>query len=230
MSCTHDIDMDEPTYPAVVTLQPLNPDGKFVNIEVPGQFIARASGLITDVLADGGDNEAIPLPDIKVDQLNFIVAFYTRYFAEPFDVPDNKGDDMDKWFVLKPGNLVENGFPAWAEEMLDTIPLTDEPIPNYGRFKTMFDMASACDYLNCNKLFYFIWLKFSSMITGKSSEEIRAIFAIENDFDDVDEFHMEREVIVVTNPDGTTREVVREFKVWDKITEATAEVVNSIPV
>lgn len=225
---TRDIEMDEPTYPAVVTLQPLDPDGKFVNIEVPGQFIARASGLITDVLADG-DNDAIPLPGVTTGQLEFILAFYTRYFAEPFDVPDNKGDDMDKWFVLKPGNLVENGFPAWAEEMLDALPLTDEPIPNHGRFKTMFDMASACDYMHCSELFYFIWLKFSSMITGKSTEEIRAIFAIENDFDDVDEYYYEDKVHVITNPDGTTREVVQKIKRWKKITEATAKVANSVP-
>lgn len=223
--------MDETTYPKVVTLQPVDPDGKFVNIEVPGKLIADASSLIKDVLADGGeDNEPIPLLEVKVDQLNFIVAFYTRYFAEKFVVPDNKGNDMDQWFVSKQGNLVKNGFPAWAEEMLDTIPLTDEPIPNHGRFKNMFDIAEACNYMDCSELRHFIMLKFSSMITGKSTEEIRAILAIENDFDDVDEYHMKHEVIVVTNPDGTTREIVKEYKVWDKITEETAKVINRIPV
>lgn len=231
MSYTHkesrDIEMDEPSYPEVVTLQPLGPDGKYVNVEVPGPFIAKVSGLIKDVLSDDGDNDEIPLPAVNADQLNFIMAFYTRYFAEPFDIPTNKEDDMDKWFVLRPGNLVKNGFPDWAEEMLETVPLTEETIPAHGRYKNLFDLVKACEYMNCSELFHFIWLKFSSMITGKSSEEIRAIFAIENDFDDVDEFHMEREVINVPNPDGTTREVVREYKVWDKITQATAKLVNS---
>lgn len=234
MSCgpeeTRDIAMDESSYPEVVTLQPLGPDGKFVDVKVPGLFIAKASNLIQDVLSDDGDNEAIPLPMVSTGQLEFIIAFYTRYFAEPFDVPDNKGDDMDKWFFLKPGNLVENGFPAWAEEMLESIQLTPEPIPKHGRFKELFELEKACDYMHCNELFHFIMLKFSSMITGKSSEDIRTIFAIENDFDDEDEFHYEDRIHVITNPDGTTREVVQKIKVWGKITEATANVVNSIPV
>lgn len=219
------------SYPAVVTLQPRNPAGEFVDMEVPGELIGKASGLVRDVIQDDGDNDSIPLPMVTVDQLEFILAFYTRYLAEPFNIPTNKDvEDVDKWFILKEGSLVDNGFPAWAEDMLNSIPLTDEPIQNNGRYKNLFLMKDACNYMECSELMHFIYIKISSLITGKTPEQTREIFAKVNDFDDVDEFHYEDKVHVITDKTtGKTREVVQKIKVWDKLTQETAKLINSIP-
>lgn len=229
---THDIAKEDGfTPPDVVIIQPLDMEGKFVNIEVPGEFICKVSDLIKEIVRDDGSNDPIPLPNARVDKVNLILDFYTRYIAEPFNIPKNDEDDQDKWFVLKEGNLVKNGFPEWAEKILDDIPLTEEPIKDHGHFKGLFDLLSTAEYLMCDKLFFFIILKISSMTTGKSDIEISILFHKENDFDEVDEFHYEDKSYTITNKEtGATREVVKKIKVWTKITRETVRLINSTPV
>lgn len=218
--------------PNTVILQVIDPSGSLVDMNVDTKDICKASELIDGIMDDNDiDNDPIPLLEVTFDQIQLIFEFYAHYFAEPFDIPENKDEDMEKWFVLKKGNLVDNGFPAWAEKMLDDIPLTPEPIKDHGRFKGIFDLFKASQFMICNKLSSFISLKISSMITEKTSSQIRDLFAIENDFDDVDEFEMVEEEIPIKDPvtGEVKRTITRKYKKWIKITEETANVVNSVP-
>lgn len=233
-------------YPETVVLQAVSSDGSFVDVEVPGEIIGKASGLIHEVLDDEGSNDAIPLPAVKEKQLKYIIEWYIKYFDEPFEIPVNDTsedipEDVDEnspWFTLKPGTLVDNGFPLWAEKILDDIPLTSEPVKDHGFHKNLFDLLNACDYLQCSTLHSFIILKISSFVSGKEPEEIRKFFAMENDFDDADEFHYEDKKIRGKNEDGTDAFnedgtpvfYIQKVKVWDKLTEETAKTLNSVPV
>ena len=142
----------------------------FDNISVPIDFkSAERSSLLKGLLQDYTDDSTIPMPDIRGDILKKCVEYLVKYKdTEPKEIPKplpsaNLTDVTDEWDVNFIGGVD-----------LDSV----------------FDIINAGNYLDIKPLLDLACAKVASIMKGKSAEEIRSIFNLENDLteDEVKEF------------------------------------------
>jgi S-phase kinase-associated protein 1 len=131
---------------------------------------AKMSGLVKDMLEDQDQEEqtVIPIPNVTGRTLKYVIEYMEHHHnnkAEPIEKPlKGKIDDVisewDKKFLFT--DLVKNGDENEHELLIDCIMAA-----NFLNIKDMLDLTCAC---------------VASMIKGKTPEQIRALFKIENDF------------------------------------------------
>lgn len=130
---------------------------------------ARMSGLIKDLLEDQPEGEAvIPVPNVSGRTLRYVLEYIEHHHnnrAEPIEKPlKTRIDDVisawDKAFLFT--DLVKNHDEKQHETLIDVIMAA-----NFLNIKDLLDLTCAC---------------VASMLKGKSPEQIRALFNIENDF------------------------------------------------
>eukprot|EP00992_Anisonema_acinus_P000507 TRINITY_DN10181_c0_g1_i1.p1 TRINITY_DN10181_c0_g1~~TRINITY_DN10181_c0_g1_i1.p1 ORF type:complete len:186 (+),score=46.12 TRINITY_DN10181_c0_g1_i1:80-637(+) len=131
---------------------------------------AKMSGLIKDMLEDQdqGEETVIPIPNVSGRTLKYVLQYIEHHWnqkAEPIEKPlKGKIEDVisewDKKFLFT--DLVKDGDEKQHELLIDCIMAA-----NFLNIKDMLDLTCAC---------------VASMIKGKSPEQIRALFNIENDF------------------------------------------------
>jgi S-phase kinase-associated protein 1 len=131
---------------------------------------ASMSGLIKDMLDDqeSEDQTVIPLPNVNGRTLKYVVQYVQHHYnnrAEPIEKPlKGKVDDVisewDKNFLYT--DLVKGGDEKHHELLIEVIMAA-----NFLNIKDLLDLTCAC---------------VASMIKGKTPEQIRELFNIENDF------------------------------------------------
>jgi len=131
---------------------------------------AKMSGLIKDMLEDQseGDQTIIPVPNVTGKTLKYVVEYINYHHAaraEPIEKPlKGRIDDVicewDKTFLFT--DLVKDHDEKQHELLIDVIMAA-----NFLNVKDLLELTCAC---------------VASMIKGKTPEQIRALFNIENDF------------------------------------------------
>ena len=121
---------------------------------------AERSHLLKGLLADYEESKEIPLPDIKYNILKKVVEYLTYYKdKEPSQIPK----------PLPSANLNEF-INEWDVNFINSMELDD-----------LFDLINAANDMKINSLLELACAKMSSLMKGKSAQEIRAMFNIECD-------------------------------------------------
>lgn len=131
-----------------------------VDIAVPRR-VALLSGLVKDMVeGDGEDDECtIPLPNVDSAPLRKLVQFMEYHI-------DNPMDEIEKPLKGKIEDVICEFDKKWLE--------VDQNM--------LIQLIMASNYMNLKPALDLTCAKVASMIKGKTPEQIREIFGIENDF------------------------------------------------
>jgi len=134
--------------------------------------VAERSVLIKNMLEDVGEvEEAIPIPNVNEAVLKKVIEWCEHHKADPPSANDDESDsrkrssDIEEW---------DQKFMQVDQEML-------------------FEIILAANYLDIKPLLDVGCKTVANMIKGKSPEEIRKTFNIQNDFTPEEEEQIRRE-------------------------------------
>lgn len=134
--------------------------------------VAQQSVILSNMIEDTGQEGEIPLNNLKTDTLKRIIDFCTHYKEaklSPIEKPlksDSLAEVVDKWYC----DFME-------------IKKTDEII----------ELVIAANNLDIEPLTELACAKLATLIKGKTAEEIRKKFGIENDFTPEEEAQIREE-------------------------------------
>lgn len=125
------------------------------------RFVIQMSGLIKDMLEEAEENESpnIPIPNVESRALKKVIEYCDYHW-------NNKADEIEKPLKGK----IEDVICDFDRKFLEI----DQEL--------LIELIMAANYLNIKDLLDLTCAKVASMIKGKSPEEIRQMFNIENDF------------------------------------------------
>eukprot|EP01012_Entosiphon_sulcatum_P033554 TRINITY_DN42481_c0_g1_i1.p2 TRINITY_DN42481_c0_g1~~TRINITY_DN42481_c0_g1_i1.p2 ORF type:complete len:199 (-),score=59.02 TRINITY_DN42481_c0_g1_i1:167-736(-) len=130
---------------------------------------AKMSGLIKDMLEDQEEEQTvIPVPNVNGRTLKYVIQYIEHHHnnhAEPIEKP------------LK--GKVEDVITEWDKKFLYTDLVKDNDEKQH---ELLIDVIMAANFLNIKDLLDLTCACVASMIKGKTPEQIRALFNIENDF------------------------------------------------
>ena len=126
-------------------------------------------------LADIGEGEDVPLPNVTARILAKVIEYCTEHVKGTRSKED------------QPGNVskIDEELKTWDTEFCKV---------DQG---TLFELILAANYLNMKSLLELTCQTVASMIKGKTPEEIRATFNIEKDFTTEEEEEVKRYVVVI---------------------------------
>lgn len=129
---------------------------------------AKMSGLIKDMLEDQEGDAIIPVPNVTGRTLKLVLSYMEHHH-------NNRAQPIEKPLKGK----IEDVIDAWDKEFLFT-----ELVKNHDekQHETLIDVIMAANFLNVKDLLDLTCACVASMIKGKTPEQIRALFNIENDF------------------------------------------------
>jgi S-phase kinase-associated protein 1 len=145
-------------------------DGSEVEIEY--KYIKKAE-TIKNLVEDAGTVDSIPLPEVTGITLRKIVE-YLIYHANHPDAPAPIGEQVVTEQVINPNT-------GWDSEFIKV----DQAL--------LFELILGANYLDIKGLLDLTCKTVANMIKGKTPEEIRTIFNIENDFTPEEEEQVRRE-------------------------------------
>ncbi|KAJ1952237.1 hypothetical protein EC988_003661 [Linderina pennispora] len=136
--------------------------------------IIEQSALIRNILQDVGDTgEPIPVPNVSGPILSKVIEYCTHHRDEPERRmrSDTVGSDSDEASIQR------------------AIRQMDEFDHNFCKVDqgTLFDIILAANFLDIQPLLDVACLTVAYMMKGKSVEEIRSTFNVQNDFDEEEE-------------------------------------------
>ncbi|KAH8702587.1 SconCp [Talaromyces proteolyticus] len=145
-------------------------DGVEITVE---RVVAERSMLIKHLLDDlGKTEEAVPIPNVNESVLNKVIEWCVHHKNDPPSTDENESEnnrrkttDIDEW---------DQKFMQVDQEML-------------------FEIILAANYLDIKPLLDVGCKTVANMIKGKSPEEIRKTFNIQNDFTPEEEDQIRRE-------------------------------------
>lgn len=123
--------------------------------------VACKSNLIKNIIEDTGIDDKIPLPNLKSNTLKKVLEYCEMH-------KNNDPSEIEK--PLKTNNLAELVEPA------------DYSFINMPNLEDIFDIILAANYLDIKSLLDLSCAKIASIMKGKTADEIRTIFNIQNDF------------------------------------------------
>jgi len=128
--------------------------------KVPRDVVMQ-SGLIKDMLEETEGNEmpSIPLPNVESKALSKVIEYVKHHH-------NNKADEIEKPLKGK----IEDVISKWDKAFLEI----DQSL--------LIELIMAANYLNIKDLLDLTCAKVASMIKGKTPEQIRKTFNIQNDF------------------------------------------------
>lgn len=149
----------------IVTLQSL--DNQEFKVEVK---VAKMSTTIDTLIEDAGIDNPIPLPNVNGNILSKVVEYCKHHTLYPKqaggeDEEKKKDDTIDPWDLE---------FCGVDKEQL-------------------FQLVLAANYLDIKDLLDLTCKIVANMIKGKTQDEIRAVFGIENDFTPEEEEQIRKE-------------------------------------
>lgn len=140
-----------------LTITLTSSDGQNITLD---EISAKRSGLLKGLLADYEKGSEIPMPDIRGDVLKKTVEYLVHYKeTEPKEIPK----------------------PLPTTNLLDVTDEWDVTFINSVDLDTTFDIINAANYMDIKSLLDLSCAKIASLMKGKSAEEIRTMFNIEND-------------------------------------------------
>ena len=122
--------------------------------------IACKSQLIKNIAGGAGIDKEIPLPNVKSEILEKVIEYCRHY-------KDTTPLEIEK--PLK-SSVMSEIVPSWDANFVE---LEQE---------VLFELLNAANYLDIQSLVDLTCAKVASMLTGKTGEEIRKQFNIENNF------------------------------------------------
>lgn len=146
-------------------------DGELLECDIE---TAKCSGTIKDMLENGMANEEdeeAPVPNVKSNILRKVLEWAEHHKN---DLP-TEDDDDDK---LKKTDEI----PQWDADFLKI------------ESGTLFDLILAANYLNIKGLLEVTTKTLALMMKGKTPDEIREKFNIENDFTDAEKEEIRKEI------------------------------------
>ena len=149
-------------------------DGEIFSVDVK---IAKMSKTIKTMLEDLGledseDEETVPLPNVSSDILKKVIEWSTHHK----DDKDDKVDDDDDYKERRSDDIAK-----WDVDFLKV---------DQG---TLFEIILAANYLDIKDLLEVGCKTVANMMKGKTAEEIRKIFNIENDLTPEEEEQIRKE-------------------------------------
>jgi len=129
---------------------------------------AKMSGLIKDMLEDLDGEAVIPVPNVNGRILKYVVEYMEHHY-------NNRADTIEKPLKTR----IDDVISEWDKAFLftDLVKGHDEK-----QHETLVDVIMAANFLNIKDLLDLTCACVASMIKGKTPEQIRALFNIENDF------------------------------------------------
>lgn len=122
--------------------------------------VAIMSELVKTMAEGDADEKEIPLPNVKAEVLKKVVA-YMKFHAE------SPAKEIEK--PLKSANM-SDVVSQWDADFVDV----DQEL--------LFELILAANYMDIKPLLDLTCAKVASMIKGKTPEQIRKTFNIQNDF------------------------------------------------
>lgn len=151
------------------------------NEEKPVQYqinrnASKMSGLINDILLDdqndqnsgSGEETIIPLPNVDGKTLAYVIQYMDHHW-------NNKANPIEKPLKGK----VEEVVSKWDRDFLNT-DLVQNGVEE--QHELLIAVIMAANFMNIKDLLELGCAKIASMIRGKTPEQIRKLFNIENDF------------------------------------------------
>ena len=132
---------------------------------------ARRSQLIKGIIDDYPDDPEVPLHNVKSTLLPRIIS-YLEYYK------DSEPKEIEKPL---PSNNFGECVDAWDFQFIDL------------EIELIFEIIFAANYMDIKPLLELASSKIASIIKGKSPEEIRKIFNIQNDFTPEEEAQIREE-------------------------------------
>jgi S-phase kinase-associated protein 1 len=132
---------------------------------------ARRSQLIKGIIDDYPDDPEVPLHNVKSHILQKIIA-YLEYYK------DTEPKEIEKPL---PSNNFNECVEAWDYQFIDL------------ELDLIFEIILAANYMDIKPLMELASSKVASIIKGKSPEEIRKTFNIQNDFTPEEEAQIREE-------------------------------------
>ena len=153
---------------AEIRLKLVSAEGITYEVE---ENVACQAQLIKNMVEDAGPSEEIPLPNVKSEILCKVIE-YLRYYIDR--IPP---------VIAKPlkSAVFDEVVPQWDAAFIE---LEQE---------TLFELLLASNYLDIKPLLDLACAKVASMVKGKTTEELRRHFNIENDFAIDEEYQIKEE-------------------------------------
>ncbi|KAJ3026457.1 UNVERIFIED_CONTAM: hypothetical protein HDU68_005632 [Siphonaria sp. JEL0065] len=139
--------------------------------------VAERSVLLKNMLEDVGDSDdsPIPLPNVNAVILKKVLEYCEHHKTDPLPNPDEDKDNLD------PGRRRADDIEEWDADFIKV----DNEI--------LFEIILAANYLDIKALLDLGCKSVANMIKGKTAQEIRDMFNIENDFTPEEEEQIRRE-------------------------------------
>lgn len=130
---------------------------------------AKMSGLLKDMLDDQEGNEAIiPIPNVSGQTLRLVLEYMEYHSVHP-------AEPIEKPLITS----IESVISKWDYEFIFSRLLKNHDEKQH---EVLIDVIMAANFLNVRDLLDLTCACVASMIRGKSAEQIRELFNIENDF------------------------------------------------
>jgi len=148
----------------------LSSDGVEIPVE---KEVAERSILIKNMLEDVGEvsDQAIPIPNVNEAVLRKVIEWCDHHKGDPIPVADEDSDSRKK----------STDIEEWDQKFMQV----DQEM--------LFEIILAANYLDIKPLLDVGCKTVANMIKGKSPEEIRKTFNIQNDFTPEEEDQIRRE-------------------------------------
>lgn len=143
-------------------------DDLVFNVDVD---VAKRSNVLKTMIEDLGlsNGETIPVPQIKGDMLKKVIEWCTYHKYDP-DEPEDADTEFneDRDFCHR----MSFDIPCWDQEFLEM------------DVNKTLELVMAANYLDIKGLQRLACMNVAKSVMGKSPEEIRKTFGIENDLED----------------------------------------------
>ncbi|KAJ9470567.1 SCF ubiquitin ligase complex protein SKP1a [Diplonema papillatum] len=146
------------------------------NDQKPTEFVvereaAKMSGLIKDMLEDQDEEDQqtiIPIPNVNGRTLEYVLEYCEHHW-------NNRPDPIDK--PLR--GRIDDVISPWDRKFIwtDLIKGGDEK-----QHELLIEVIMAANFLNIKDLLDLTCATVASLLKGKTTEQIRALFNIDNDF------------------------------------------------
>jgi len=135
--------------------------------------IVNSCMVIKNMLEDieSEDKDLINIPNITGDILELLIQYLKYHFENPILIPESEKEEKS----------LENIIP-WDREFFSKFNMT-----------TLLNVISAANYLEIKPLLNLACKIVAIMIKGKTAEEVRTMFSIENDFTPEEEEQVRKE-------------------------------------
>jgi S-phase kinase-associated protein 1 len=143
--------------------------------------LAMASSLIKDMLEDAteGEQTVIPIPNASGKTLAHVISYMEHH-------ENNKAEPIEKPLKVK----IDDVISEWDKAFLFTELIKDHDEKQH---EVLINVIMAANFLNIKDLLDLTCAAVAGMVNGKTTEQIRTLFNIVNDFSPEEEARLKEE-------------------------------------